>query len=61
MNYTQRVYELISDGLYHGEYDLKDDSALTEIPTDKLAIGSLAFSPSNKLFYYNGDIWKELK
>ena len=60
MNYTQWVYELISDGLYHGEYDLKDDNALTEIPTEELAIGSTAFSPSGKLFYYNGDMWKEV-
>ena len=60
MNYIQRVYELISDDLYHGEYDLKDDSALTEIPTGELAIGSTAFSPSGKLFYYNGAEWVEV-
>lgn len=60
MNYTQRIYELISNDLYHGEYDLKNDNALTEIPTDELAIGSTAFSPSGKLFYYNGTEWVEV-
>lgn len=55
--YTELKNQLIALGIHYGEYLLKNDNALDDVPTGNLGIGSIAYSPTGTFWMYDGDQW----